>query len=555
LAARRIALVTSGITLAYLLIALLITYPLLFYCASHLPLGSEPAATVPLFNLWTLLWNAEQLPALYQAYWHAPIFFPTPGTFALSEPQPLSGLLFAPVFSASRNPVFAYNVLFWGHLTLNGLGAYTLVRGILGSRNTRRIPFVCGVLAQTLPFVTNEWGVLQLTALYPIWFTLAVLRAWAAVPTRRRAVTLALWVAAVFWTSLYYGLFLALFLGLWLLFGGWGRRHIASGVGAIALAALFLAPLIMAQGQYTQGYERSQRTIQNNSAEELDYRRLGMSAWGTHLPWLSQEGGSGQRLYPGTLLLALGGVGAVAGWRWQRRWVAYAGAGIAVAYILSLGLNFTVGELHPYEWIREFIPGFRQLRSPFRLALFVQIFLVTLTGIGLQAGASWLKRIPALPWQGVGMGLMLLGLLVGQSEVLVLPTRLYEMPPTTFDAAWMPWLRAQPAGAAVSVPFVTGSRASQYEATTLAMLASVQHHHPLVNGYSGFFPDRHDALKGRMSNFPSYTALTSLQAAGVRYVIADATWQGLEAMAAWTMVREVYRDELKVIYVLQSAGQ
>jgi hypothetical protein len=153
----------------YLLVALLLTYPLIFRITTHLPLGTEPAATVPLFNLWTLMWNADQVGVLYQGYWYAPIFFPTPGTFALSEPQPLTGLLFVPFFSATNNAVLSYNLIFLLHLTLNGLAAYCLVRRLEGGETRGRISlqssgrknltlpaFLAGLFAQTLPFVSNE---------------------------------------------------------------------------------------------------------------------------------------------------------------------------------------------------------------------------------------------------------------------------------------------------------------------------------------------------------------------------------------------------------------
>jgi hypothetical protein len=385
---------------------------------------------------------------------------------------------------------------------------------------------------------------------------------------------LAIWVSAVFWTSVYYGLFLLSFIALYgVVQGGvvlYNRKRKAengndereedrslrsafrSGLLALALATLLLFPVIAGQLRYTSEYTRSDATIQNNSAQPIDYLRLGSRTWGNRLPWLVQDRGSGQRLYPGMGLLLLGIVGAVVGWRGGNRlWVLYALLSIPLAFWLSLGLNGYIGDFRQYDLIREWVPGYRQLRSPFRLALFVQLFLVTLAGVGLtvlfrkqelssatkQTLGSRLKGI--IPFLAVGFAIV---------EVLSFPARLYAVPPRTFDAEWLTWFRAQPAGAAVYVPFVEGSQASNYEATTLTMIQALTHRHPLANGYSGFFPARHDTLKAQMQDFPSFRAITSLQAIGVRYIIVARDWEFLTSVLQWKMLTEQYRDEEVVIF-------
>jgi hypothetical protein len=65
--------------------------------STRLPIGTEPCRTVPMFNLWTLEWNVQSFNngTLYwsQEYWDAPIFFPAKDSFAMSEAQPILGLL------------------------------------------------------------------------------------------------------------------------------------------------------------------------------------------------------------------------------------------------------------------------------------------------------------------------------------------------------------------------------------------------------------------------------------------------------------------------------
>ncbi|HXW00482.1 MAG TPA: hypothetical protein VEC93_18840, partial [Anaerolineae bacterium] len=114
--------------LIFTLSALLLTYPLPLRLFSHIPLGSEEAGTVPFFNLWTLQWNIDQQMQGYPSYWDAPIFAPDKGTFAFSEPQPLSALLAAPLWLASGSPALGYNAVVILFLTLNGWFAYWLLR-------------------------------------------------------------------------------------------------------------------------------------------------------------------------------------------------------------------------------------------------------------------------------------------------------------------------------------------------------------------------------------------------------------------------------------------
>ena len=66
--------------------AMLLTFPLVLNPFRNIPLGSESAATVPLFNLWALQWNIDQLMQGYPNYWDAPFFAPTKGTFLFRNP-------------------------------------------------------------------------------------------------------------------------------------------------------------------------------------------------------------------------------------------------------------------------------------------------------------------------------------------------------------------------------------------------------------------------------------------------------------------------------------
>ena len=90
-----------------LIYPLMLTWPLATRALTDIPLGSEGAVTVPLFNLWTLGWNIKQIFTGFQGYWDAPIFWPALGAFAYSDTQLLAGWLAAPWWRLS--PALAYN--------------------------------------------------------------------------------------------------------------------------------------------------------------------------------------------------------------------------------------------------------------------------------------------------------------------------------------------------------------------------------------------------------------------------------------------------------------
>lgn len=116
--------------LLYASLAAVATWPLARHLTSHLPMGTEPVATVPLFNLWTLWWNADRLQALYTGYWDARIFHPVRGAFAFSEPQPLTGLVAAVLTGMSASRTFGYNAVLLLGLTLNGWVASRLLAAL-----------------------------------------------------------------------------------------------------------------------------------------------------------------------------------------------------------------------------------------------------------------------------------------------------------------------------------------------------------------------------------------------------------------------------------------
>ncbi|MGF1504535.1 MAG: hypothetical protein ACFB51_05280 [Anaerolineae bacterium] len=495
------------ILIAYVGAACSLTWPLISVAPTHLPLGTETSATVPLFNLWTLRWTAANLGTA--GYWHAPIFYPAEGAFAFSEPQLPTGLAFAVLQWITNNPILSYNLLLLLILTLNGWAFYHFGKA-------RDIPegaaVLAGILGIGLPFVFNELGVLQLTVLFPAVFAARTVTRMAAEPSTDKGLTLGLWIALTYLMTGYYGLMLVLLLPVFtagvVRFEALDRRHFLAVGLSLGAATLMIAPVATIQATHTQQFTRSEESIQRNSAELANYTQPDDAALRAHV--LPTQPPDGQPLYPGTVLLQLAAVGAIC--HADRRMAGFLVVGAVLALLLSLGLNLRLGVWRPYALLIDIMPGFDRLRSPFRFAAFVQLFLLMLATLGLDV--LWQQRF--------GPALCLLLVMAGTLETARVPLQMEAVPELQPD-----WAERLPADAVVAlIPFPNSGRTPAYEQTALAMNQAFGV--PMVNGYSGFFPTGYRLLFDSMESFPDGFTSSRLQRTGVTYLAVDSDWLSVE---------------------------
>jgi hypothetical protein len=171
-----------------------------------------------------------------------------------------------------------------------------------------------------------------------------------------------------------------------------------------------------------------------------------------------------------------------------------------------------------YAALHRLVPGFDFLRVPSRLTVLTVLALAVLAGIG----AERMRRFfPAL------LLLLLVELAAFPLDARPFPR---EASPIARELAKM---ELGPV-AAFPVPdprdtIAAASRHSRY------MLDSTAHFFPMVNGYSGFTPERHDRLFRELASFPSERGLSELEALSVRYAVfhrggyGDAEWEQLLA--------------------------
>ncbi len=553
----------------FLLWSLVLTYPLVKHFETHIPRGTEPVGTVPLFNLWTLQWNIDQLMAGYSRYWNTPIFAPAQGTFAFSEAQFLTGVLAAPIW-LNFGPGAGYNIIILLFLTLNGWFAYHLLRLWQVKHGAA---LVSGLLCQGMPFIAQEMGVLQLTAIFSLLWNLLFLSRilrWSAVPDQplnlwSTYISLGLGLPVTFLTCSYYGLFSLILMPLaFLCLASRNLLRIQTWLGltlSMMIAFGLTYPFISTQQAILTdyGFTRSEKSVRATSAKETHYHQfLNHNVFYTHL--LGWEAKGGLRLFPGLGVLTLACIGLMT---WGRRRIRlYLLLILLLAYYLSLGFNWQIGDQFPYQLLRDYLLGFTHgnavsaLRSPFRFALLVQLHLILLAGLGLDYLLSSITSCALRLAPSLTLILLISFTLL---ESLHVPLPLQSIPPIQPLAAWQTWLKEQHDNPRlVFLPFAPTGKTVDFEQTVHWMIIS----HPLkaemINGYSGFFPPWHQRLRQSMLAFPELSSVVFLRTETwfphfeVDYVIVDHDLpQAPTIPKDHPWLRIVYEDKIEKVTILR----
>ncbi len=538
-----------GTALGFLLLAMAIAWPLPMAMDQALPLGTEPAASVPLLNLWTLWWNAESLPKLYQGYWQAPIFHPLEGTFAFSEPQPLTGLLSAPFFWLGLPPALGYNTFLLLALTANGLLTWLLLRLLgLGTLSA----YAGGAWMLALPFVWQELGVLQLVPLGGILSTLIVLLLFSYQPSLGRGLALGLAFASTYLLCGYYGLFLALLLALAgpiLILPQLRAADTWKGLGAAGLAAtLLLTPMVLAQLRTGEEHQlsRSRKVVERHAAKPVQYLQ---AAWPQRLPLVPQADDAGARaFFPGGIevgLALLGLAWGLAGRRRHRQWTIFCATLCAGAFLLSLGPRLNLWGFQPYELLATWVPGYAQVRSLFRFALFVQLAIMLLASLGLAALLIFAQTRRHSLARGLLRALALLLALGALVDMWPTPARLQTLPALDSPMPWLQWVEKETRQDAVLafLPMASGGSSKAYETTAQWMFWQMRHGRPMVGGYSGYFPASTRELKDRAAAFPSGASLDAFAERGVDYFIVLRAYMEERPPIPTTALKLLFRDQ------------
>ena len=508
-------------------LTLALTYPVVREMTRALPgdLGD------PLLNAWTLAWDADRLAHGLQGFWDAPIFYPYRNTLAYSEHLLGIAVLTAPVQWLSGNAVFTYNVAFLLSYVLAGAGMYLLTASLTGNRLAA---VVAAVAFAFLPFRVSHVAHLQVLMYGWMPIGLWALHRFFGSGSRRALATFVVVFLLQGLSNGYYLYFFALPVVAVIAFELWRRPehrpHRMAQLGvAGAFTLLVLAPVIAAyyQVRTDQQLVRSREDIARYSADVASYLEgsPALTLWGDTLSSAGQE----TDLFPGLALplLAAFGLASVAarGRAGQPgslsvRPIAllYAGIGTA-ALVLTLGPEPTAWGQRllssgPYDWLLAVVPGLDGLRAPARMAVVVYLALAVLAAVGMVAILTRLSRR-----LGVTIVVLVSAGVVAEGHRAPMPVLRFEPHLEVADQRAYTWLEAAPPGAVLELPIQGDEPAN----TLTFHYWTLEHKHPIVNGYSGYISPLFYILKD--SSSPLYDLeqfgdlLRACRALGVHYVV------------------------------------
>jgi hypothetical protein len=320
---------------------------------------------------------------------------------------------------------------------------------------------------------------------------------------RRRYVgLLAVVLAAQWYSSMYYGLFLTLYAAV---FGAVlaaskriRDRRLWHLIAAMGIAAVLLLPLVLTYARSaTARGERPRETISAFSAVPADYLRTA-----SHNPiyraLLPRPVHAERALFPGAVTTVLAIAGAWPPLTASRAaWIVSG----AVAFDGSLGLN---GVLYPVLY--RLFPPLHSVRVPARFAILVVFTLAMLSGYGT---ARLMSRL-----EGTTARIVVLACLTAAIVADAWPHSdrlpVWRSPPRIYAAL--------PASGSVLFEFPVHSPADRFSENLPYMYFSIWHWRPMVNGYSGFIPGSYQSLLQGVSTFPDVPALNYLAHAGVTHI-------------------------------------
>lgn len=508
-----------------------LTWPLAAHPASRL--GAPAGAGDPYLNVWILGWDLgtvvrDPSAVLTGRIFDANIFFPAERTLAYSDHLILQAVALAPLFLAARNVTLCYNALLLLSLFGCVVSMYAFVRAVTGSRAGA---LVAGTAWGFTPFHFAHLLHLQLQSLY--WLPLAFLCLHRVMAGRRRrdAILLGACAGLQAASSVYWGVIgavalataavaLAVAVGRWRSIAIARRLLLAAVVGAVIVAP-FAWPYWQVQQRegFTRNlYEASQHEATPASYVRVPPQNLLYGRTGLLRPPSRPAGrndGPEQELFPGFAVAALALAGAWRGWRRDDRPLVVSMVSVAVVGgVLSLGPD---GLRAAYSLLHRFVFGFQAVRAPARFGVLVTFALSVLAAVAVRefgrdrGGPVDRRRRRSI---AAGAAVALVGI-----ECVNLPMPTVAAPPET-TAVGRFLAREPDPGAVLYLPLDADL------GNTTAMVQSLEHRRPIVNGYSGQRPAFFMGLVDTLNQLPARESLWALRDLNVRFVVSPTPLAG-----------------------------
>lgn len=495
-------------------LTVLLTWPQARYMSSHVASHVDP-----FFSMWRLGWVAHALPTQPVDLFDANVFHPAQRTLAMSDAMLLEGILGAPLHWAGLPPVFIYNLLLLTGIVGSGMGMFVLARHLTGTAGPALVSAVIFALA---PYRFEHYMHLELQ--WAMWIPLALWALHRAV--EERSTRFCLWAGLFLWlqilSSVYYGVFLAMTMAIAapLLLLGPDLRKRAAVIPRLMLAALMAGVLAFPYAMVYTAIRRSLGSrdpveIATYSARPLSYLASPPHNW--LWGWTAERwGGAEINLFPGALAILLV---IVALWFRPRRLVLVYLVLAAATIELSLGSHGRV-----YPWLLEHVGPLQGLRAPSRFGIVALCAIAMLAGFGMHALRQRLRG--RLSTFALAFAIVVLAAEYRSREMVLGPVA--DQPPDPANVYAL-IARLGP-GVVMELPMPRLDRLPGFDAQYAFW--SARHWHPLVNGYSGYYPPEYVRAILRTEGFPREDTVDFAHALGVRYIVVHrAYYQSDEAQA------------------------
>ena len=471
------------------------------------------------FSVWNVAWVAHALLTDPANVFNANIFYPQPGTLTYSEANLVAGLMAAPVYAVTGNPVAAHNLVVFVSLVLAFVLTWHLVRRLTGSPWAGLAP---GAAFAFSSYVSAHTAHVQLLLVFVVPLVLIVWHWFEEAPSVRRGAWLGATLTFSVLTCAYYGIMMGLAVGFAALWFAWRRAHPKSywlGLGtAVIVAALTVAPVAIPYASLRAEGMRSSLNVdeaRSYSADHRTYMRGHSGPFTQVLPASMKAdldayvGRVGEVLFPGVILLALAVVGLVRPPR-SAPSTSRAGSRSMFWFYLALTVLAVWASLGPraglYVWLADVIPFMSFLRAPARFGVLTLIGVAVFAGWGIAAITSNGRRASAIA--------ALLMALVAFELRVTWPLRPVPPVPEAYQV-----LAGMPRAGTIVLHFPY--RQGEWFPHVEHMFWSMWHWQPLINGYSDFIPQDVIDLAVPVNSFPSVEAFAILKTRDVRYVVID----------------------------------
>ena len=552
------------VILAFLVCAVIFTWPL----ALHFNDGVAGDAGDPLLNAWIVSWDARTLFTHPGGLFQANMMYPSRDVLAYSEHMVVMGLMAAPLYHLTHNPVLCYNFLLFLGVVLSGLGCYLLLVELTASRWAG---FVGGLF-----FALSPYKISKLTHIHVFFapflpFMCLYLYRFLKRGGARNAVLFGLFFLLQALCSWHYLAFCLLTVGVFLLWqalfsrAGWEWARLGVSLLAVFLALLCMIPLALPYlraNRRLPGFVRTISDAEAFAANKEDYltvlpQDLLYAEAGT--PFHKGGIGSERVLYPGLVILFL----ALAGVLLQKKKEDSAPVfgdyprkmGMppflllgAVGLLMSFGPRLGRVDNLPYQLLYR--AGLvRFIRAPARFNVLVVLSLAVLGGFGV-AKLSARTRSPRSP---AGSDRLVT---LGMCALLFMETLTFNLPVVRVPTGdGVPevyrWLGQQGEVKIVELPTCPLKGAVRYDRDNLDLRPendfdfysyqtrliyySTYHWKKTVNGFSGYFPYFYKRILTEAQGFPSPRTVDLFRGLGIRYVI----WN-------WDLVPVERKDEFNL---------